>query len=65
MLDSDSQKVALADGTKVRALLHNIRLYDELAEDAATEREQLEKEMELAIPTIVKAGLFGLFGPDE
>jgi hypothetical protein len=24
----------------------------------------LEKEMELAIPTIVKAGLFGLFGPD-
>lgn len=49
MLDSDSQKVALAGGTKVRtgtvgALLHNIRPYDELAEDAATEREQLEKE---------------------
>lgn len=44
-------ELALADGTKVQtgtvsALLHNIRLYDALPEDATVEREELEKNLE-------------------
>jgi hypothetical protein len=63
-------EIALADGTKVQtgtvgALLHNIRLYDGLPEDATIEREQLEKDLKLAIPTLEKVGFFGLLGPDE
>ncbi|KFY81023.1 hypothetical protein V499_00182 [Pseudogymnoascus sp. VKM F-103] len=63
-------EIALADGSKVQtgtvgALLHNIRQYDELSDDAVAEREQLEKDMELAIPTLVKVGFFDLFGSDE
>jgi hypothetical protein len=63
-------EIALADGTKVQtgtvgALLHNIRLYDALPEDATIEREELEKNLELAIPTLANVGFFGLFGPDE
>lgn len=63
-------QVTLADGTKIQtgtigALLHNIRLYDSLPESEVLEKEQLEAEMELAIPTLIKAGLFGLFTPDE
>lgn len=63
-------EITLTDGTKVQtgtvgALLHNIRLYDALADNAVEEREQLERDIELAIPVLVKVGLFGLFGPDE
>jgi hypothetical protein len=56
--------VILKDGTAVQTgtvatVLHNIKLYN------AGERGEIEKEFELAIPTLFKVGLFDLFTPDE
>lgn len=56
--------VTLGDGTKVQTgtvatMLHNVKLYD------AGARGQIESELELAIPTLVKVGLFDLFPPEE
>ncbi|WP_144408993.1 DUF7709 family protein [Photobacterium halotolerans] len=56
--------VTLKDGSKVQTgtvatMLHNIALYN------AGQRGMIEKELELAIPTLVKIGLFDLFSPDE
>lgn len=52
--------VHLKDGSKVQTgtvatMLYNINLYN------AGERGQVEKELELAVPTLVKVGLFDLF----
>lgn len=56
--------VRLKDGTKVQTgtvatMLHNIRLYNQ------GERGAVENELELAIPTLFKVGLFDLFSPEE
>lgn len=56
--------VELKDGSRVQTgtvatMLHNVNLYN------AGERGQVEQELELAIPTLVKVGLFDLFAPDE
>lgn len=56
--------VELRDGSRVQtgtvaAMLHNIELYN------AGERGQVERELALAVPTLVKVGLFDLFAPDE
>lgn len=56
--------VQLKDGSKVQTgtvatMLHNINLYN------SGERGQVEKELELAIPTLVKVGLFDLFAPED
>ncbi|MBB1332776.1 hypothetical protein H5154_05495 [Pseudoalteromonas sp. SR44-5] len=52
--------VHLKDGSRVQTgtvatMLYNINLYN------AGERELVEKELELAVPTLVKVGLFDLF----
>jgi hypothetical protein len=56
--------VHLKDGTKVQtgtvaAMLHNVALFN------SGERGQVEKELELAVPTLIKVGLFELFSPEE
>jgi hypothetical protein len=56
--------IRLKDGTKVQTgtvatMLHNIQLYNQ------GERGTVEKELELALPTLFKIGLFDLFSPDE
>ncbi|KDM90543.1 hypothetical protein [Photobacterium galatheae] len=56
--------VKLKDGSTVQTgtvatMLHNIELYN------AGQRGEVEQELALAIPTLVKVGLFDLFGPDE
>ncbi|MBT2774281.1 hypothetical protein J7J47_18810 [Halomonas sp. ISL-60] len=56
--------VQLKDGSKVQTgtvatMLHNIKLYN------SGERGQVEKELELAVPTLIKVGLFELFAPDD
>ncbi|MFT4190586.1 MAG: hypothetical protein QM617_03560 [Comamonas sp.] len=56
--------VQLKDGSRVQTgtvatMLHNIRLYN------AGERGQVEQELEMAIPTLIKVGLFDLFAPDD
>jgi hypothetical protein len=56
--------VQLKDGSKVQTgtvatMLHNINLYNNGA------RDEVEQELELAIPTLIKVGLFDLFSPDE
>lgn len=56
--------VALKDGSQVQTgtvatMLMNIRLYNEGA------RGQVERELELALPTLFKVGLFDLFAPDD
>lgn len=56
--------VQLQDGSRVQtgtvaAMLQNIRQYN------AGERGQVEEELALAIPTLIKVGLFDLFTPDE
>lgn len=43
----------------VAALLHNLALYN------AGTRGEVERELELAIPSLVKMGLVGLFSPEE
>ena len=40
-------------------MLHNAQLYNSGARGA------VEEELELAIPTLIKVGLFDLFSPDE
>ncbi|KIM96150.1 hypothetical protein OIDMADRAFT_183563 [Oidiodendron maius Zn] len=47
-------EIALADGTKVQT-----------GTDATVEREELEKNLALEIPTFANVGFFGLFGRDE
>lgn len=56
--------VKLKDGSTVQTgtvatMLHNIELYN------AGQRGEVERELVLAIPTLVKVGLFDLFDPDE
>jgi hypothetical protein len=56
--------VLLKDGSKVQTgtvatMLHNVSLYN------AGERGHVEHELELAIPTLIKVGLFDLFTPQE
>ena len=56
--------VTLKDGSRVQTgtvatMLHNIKLYD------AGERGEIERELELSIPTLFKVGLFDLFSPEE
>ncbi len=56
--------VRLKDGSRVQTgtvatMLHNIRRYD------AGERGEVERELELSIPTLFKVGLFDLFPPTE
>ncbi len=56
--------VTLKDGSRVQTgmvatMLHNIREYD------AGARGEVERELELAIPTLFKVGLFDLFQPEE
>uniref|UniRef100_UPI00124FD011 DUF7709 family protein n=1 Tax=Acinetobacter bereziniae TaxID=106648 RepID=UPI00124FD011 len=56
--------VTLKDGTKVQSgtvatMLHNIDLYNQGL------RGEVEQELILAIPTLIKVGLFDLFSPDE
>ncbi|MFT3719600.1 hypothetical protein [Pseudorhodoferax sp.] len=56
--------VQLKDGSTVQtgtvaAMLHNVALYN------AGERGQVERELALSIPTLVKVGLFDLFAPEE
>jgi hypothetical protein len=56
--------VRLKDGSSVQTgtvatMLHNIRLYDQ------GERGEVESELEKAIPTLFKVGLFNLFSPEE
>ena len=56
--------VKLKDGSAVQTgtvatMLHNINLYN------SGVRGEIEQELILAIPTLVKVGLFDLFNPDE
>jgi hypothetical protein len=56
--------VTLKDGTKVQTgtvatMLHNIDFYNQGL------RGEVEQELILAIPTLIKVGLFDLFSPDE
>ncbi|WP_435106326.1 DUF7709 family protein [Arhodomonas sp. AD133] len=56
--------MALKDGSKVQTgtvatMLHNLRRYNH------GERGAVEEELEAAIPTLVKIGLFDLFSPRE
>ncbi|KRC00612.1 hypothetical protein ASE26_23135 [Duganella sp. Root198D2] len=56
--------VQLKDGSKVQTgtvatMLRNIELYN------AGERGDLEQQLEAAIPTVAKVGLFDLFPPEE
>lgn len=56
--------IKLKDGSTVQtgtvaAMLHNIALYN------AGHRGQVEAELALAIPTLLKVGLFDLFPPTE
>ena len=60
-------RVTLHDGSQlqtgtVAAMLHNVALYN-AAEASA--RGEIEHDLEQAIPTLVKIGLFALFSPDE
>lgn len=56
--------VRLKDGSPVQTgtvatMLFNIRQFDQGA------RGEIEKELELAVPTLFKVGLFDLFTPEE
>ena len=56
--------VKLKDGTRaqtgtVATMLHNVGRYN------TGERGQVEEELKLAIPTLIKVGLFALFTPQE
>jgi hypothetical protein len=57
-------KVQLKDGSQVQTgtvatMLYNVALYN------AGERGEVERELELSVPTLVKVGLFDLFIPSE
>lgn len=56
--------VRLKDGSTVQTgtvatMLYNVNLYNEGA------RGEVERELELAVPTLVKIGLLKLFSPEE
>lgn len=56
--------VRLKDGSTVQTgtvatMLHNVALYN------AGARGEVERELELAVPTLIKVGLFALFPPQE
>ena len=56
--------VRLKDGSQVQTgtvatMLHNVAQYN------AGARGDIERELELSIPTLLKVGLFDLFTPDE
>jgi len=56
--------VQLKDGSRVQTgtvatMLRNIELYN------AGERGDIEEQLDAAIPTVAKVGLFDLFSPDE
>ena len=56
--------VTLRDGSRVQTgtvatMLHNIELYNR------GERGEVERELELAVPTLCRIGLFQLFSPEE
>ena len=56
--------VTLKDGSKVQTgtvatMLVNVGLYN------AGARGEVERELELAVPTLFKVGLFDLFGPED
>jgi hypothetical protein len=56
--------VQLKDGTKVQTgtvatMLYNVALYNNGA------RGSVEQELELAVPTLIKVGLFELFPPSD
>lgn len=56
--------VRLKDGSTVQTgtvatMLHNVSLYN------AGARGEVERELELAVPTLIKVGLFALFTPEE
>ena len=56
--------VTLKDGTRVQTgtvatALHNIALYN------TGERGKVEEELRLAVPTLIKVGLFELFPPEQ
>lgn len=56
--------VTLQDGSRVQTgtvatMLHNIALYDQGA------RGEVERQLELAVPTLCRIGLFRLFSPAE
>lgn len=60
-------RVTLHDGSQlqtgtVAAMLHNVALYNAASADA---RGEIERELELAIPTLAQIGLFALFTPEE
>ncbi|KAI1300967.1 hypothetical protein EDD11_005909 [Mortierella claussenii] len=57
-------EVSLKDGSKVQTgtvatMLHNVARYNEGA------RGDIEKELELSVPTLLKVGLFDLFPAEE
>ncbi|MCD6026946.1 MAG: hypothetical protein K0R08_1465 [Solimicrobium sp.] len=61
---ADLPAVELADGSKVQTgtvatMLHNVKLYNDGT------RGEIERELELSVPTLVKVGLFELFSPAE
>ena len=56
--------VKLKDGSSVQTgtvatMLHNIKLYN------AGERGYIEDQLEASIPTLIKVGIFDLFGIEE
>lgn len=52
--------VTLKDGRKVQTgMLRNVALYN------AGERGEVEEQLKIAVPTLVKVGLFELFSVDE
>ena len=56
--------VTLKDGGKVQTgtvatMLVNVGLYN------AGARGEVERELELSVPTLIKVGLFDLFGPED
>lgn len=56
--------VQLKDGSRVQTgtvatMLKNVSLYN------AGQRGQIERELELSVPTLAKVGLFDLFNPEE
>lgn len=56
--------VTLKDGESVQTgtvatMLHNLRRYND------GERGSIEQELKIALPTLIKIGLFELFSPEE
>jgi len=52
-----SSKILMAERLSLVSRNHNKRHHGE--------RGQVEKELELAVPTLIKVGLFELFAPDD